>query len=278
MIPSVYKYLDYRQYFTDVLKEKKKIIRSFSYRNFSRLAGSSSPNFLQLITANKLNISDTQVATLAKSLSLRELETKYLKNIVDFDHAKTYQLKDKYFQRIILSREYNSIKIIEKNQYDYFSKWYNPVVRELVSSEKYTGDPEWIADRIAPRVTLGRIKKSIALLVSLGLIKKDENGSYVRTHNTISSPSEIASMGAFKYHQDIISIAKESIDRFESSQRDIRSVTIGLDQNGFGLLKQRMEAFWKELLAFADTQKSTGKVMQVNMQLFPLSTKARKKS
>ncbi len=278
MIPSVYLYLDYRQYFADVFEEKKRIIKSFSYRNFARLAGSTSPNLLQLIKARKLNISNAQVSALAKSLGLDSNEEKYLETIVAFDHVKTHQEKDKYFQRILVTREYKSIKTIEKKQYDYFSHWYNPVVRELVTSRQYPDDPAWIADRIVPKVTLSKVKKSIELLNTLGLIEYiTGKKKWVCTDRTISTPSEVLSMAIVRYSQDIITLGKEAVERFSAKERDVRSITIGLSQEGFTDLKKRMESFWKEVLAFADTQGNADQVMQVNMQLFPLSTPREKK-
>lgn len=278
MVPSVYLYLDYRQYFADIYISKKKIIKSFSYRSFARMAGSTSPNLLQLITARKLNISSSQLATLAKSLGLDSNEEKYLETIVAFDHAKTHQEKDKYFQRILITREYKSVKTIEKKQYDYFSHWYNPVVRELVTSKQYPGDPVWIAERIVPKITLGKVKKSIELLETLGLIRRtDDSQQWICVERTISTPSEVLSMAVVKYSQDVIMLAKEAVERFSATERDIRSITVGLSQEGFAELKKRMESFWKEILAFADTQECTDQVMQVNMQLFPLSVNKEKR-
>ncbi len=278
MIPSVYQYLDYRQYFSDVFEEKKRILKSFSYRSFARMAGSTSPNLLQLISARKLNVSNAQVSNLAKSLGLDPNEEKYLETIVAFDHAKTHQEKDKYFQRILITREYKSIKTIERQQYDYFSHWYNPVVRELVTSKLYPDDPAWIADRIVPKVTLGKVKKSIELLNKLGLIEYIiEKKRWVCTDRTISTPSEVLSMAIVKYSQDIITLGREALERFDAKDRDVRSITIGLSKEGFRELKKRMESFWKEVLAFADMQENADQVMQVNMQLFPLSIKKEKK-
>lgn len=278
MLPSVYLYLDYRQYFSDVFKEKKSIIPSFSYRSFARMAGSTSPNLLQLISARKLNISNTQLASLARSLELDGNEEKYLETIVAFDHAKTHQEKDKYFQRILITREYKSIKTIEKKQYEYFSHWYNPVIRELVTSLQYPNNPTWVAERIVPKITLGKVKKSIELLQTLGLIKRiGDTKKWIYTDRTISTPSEVLSMAVVKYHQDMITLAKESIERFDPAERDIRSITIGISEAGFNELKKRMESFWKEVLAFSDTQENADQVVQVNMQLFPLSINKEKK-
>lgn len=278
MISSIFPYLDYKQYLNDVFESFKRVDSSFSYRNFARMAGSTSPNLLQLIHGRKLNISSAQVSSLASALKLNKKEEKYFETIVAFDHAKTHHEKDKYFQRILLTREYLSIKTIEKKQYEYFSHWYNPVIRELLTHPEYKDDPAWIAERIVPSVTLGKVKKGIELLVTLDLIRRGSDGkSWVQTNRTISTPSEVLSMAIVKYHRDIITLGREAIERFKSRERDIRSVTMGVSKEGFVELKKRMESFWKEILAFADTNERTDRIMQVNLQLFPLSKRKEKK-
>lgn len=278
MLPSVYKYLDYRQYFTDVYKARKKLLGAFSYRAFARLAGSSSPNFFQLIQNRSLNINKKQLGKLCDSLSLDKEQCEYLYTLVDFDHAKTHKKKDEFFQKILLTREYKDIKIIENRQYDYLSNWYNPVVRELIVSDKYNGKPEWIAKRITPAITESKIKKSIELLETLELIKKDDKSAkWVYTDKTISTPSEVISVAVVKYHHSMIKLASESIERFGSDVRDVRSVTLSVSDKGRNEIKQRMEAFWKELLAYADEDEGNGDVMQVNMQLFPVAFKDEKR-
>ncbi len=273
-IPSIYLYIDYRQYLSDAYTTMKKRNKSFSFRSFAKLANSSSPNLLQLVSSRKLNLSNTQLSSLARSFKLKRKEEKYFETILAFDHAKTHIEKDKYFQRILFTREYKSIKTIEKKHYDYLSHWYNPVIRELVSASGYPDDPTWIADRIIPTISLPKIKNGIKLLESLALIKRrEDNKGWILTDSTISTPSQVISMAVIKYHQDIIKLARESIERFGPDVRDVRSVTLGLTESGCRELKKRMESFWKEILVFAESQKDKDRVMQVNMQLFPLSTK-----
>jgi uncharacterized protein (TIGR02147 family) len=278
MTPSIFLYLDYRQYLNDAFESFREADSSFSYRKFARLAGSTSPNLLQLIHSRRLNISSAQVSALASAFELNNKEEKYFETIVAFDHAKTHTEKDKFFQRVLLTREYLSIKTIEKKQYEYLSHWYNPVIRELIIHPDYPDDPEWIAEHIIPAITPGKVKKGIDLLVTLDLIRRSpDSKTWIQTDSIISTPSEVLSMAVVKYHQDIIALARESIERFQARERDIRAVTIGVSKKRFGDLKKRMEAFWKEILAFADTNDHTDQVLQVNLQMFPLSKRKEKK-
>jgi uncharacterized protein (TIGR02147 family) len=271
MIPSIFKYLSYRNFLEDAFSSLKNEKRNFSYRAFARLAGSTSPNYLQLITKRKLNISSTSIHRLSQNLGLSNREESFFENLVHFDHADTYEEKDKYYQRILHTKRYSSIKQLQKEQYEYFANWYNPVVRELIVHPDFNGDPAWIAQRIVPQVSTAKVKRSIRLLKSLKLIRFDKARNIWEQLNTaVSTPSEVASFAVAKFHESMIDIAKNSIQHYSSKQRDIRSVTLGLSKRGYQEIKKRTEAFWQEILDFASTQKVPESVFQLNMQLFPL--------
>jgi uncharacterized protein (TIGR02147 family) len=277
MQPVIYSYLDYRHYLGDLFSSLKKETSPVSYRGFAKMAGSTSPNFLQLILSRKLNIQPAGINALSSSIKLSIKERRYFEFLVAFDHAKTHDEKDRFFRLILLAREYKEIQTLDKKQYELFSHWYIPVIRELVTCPFYNGDPAWIGERIIPAVSPAKVKKGIALLSSLDLIRQNETGAWAQTEQVVSTPSEVLSVAITTYHKDVLTIAREAVERFKPEDRDIRSVTLGVSPEGYAEVKQRIGAFWKELLAFADTQKSVDRIYQVNLQLFPLSEKTEEK-
>jgi uncharacterized protein (TIGR02147 family) len=269
--PAIYTYLDYRHYLSDIFSQLKNAHPSLSLRAFAKMAGSSSPNFLRLIESRKLNIQPSGIHALSQSLGLTAKERGYFEYMVSFDHAKTHDEKDRYFRLILSTREYKMIKTLDKSQYELFSHWYIPVIRELITSASYPGDPGWIGGKIVPVVSTAKVKKAIAVLESLGLIRRAENGNWEQMQRVVSTPSEVLSVAVTTYHKGVIALASEAIERFGPCERDIRSVTMGVSQTGYSEVKKRMEAFWKELLSYADTQKTADRIYQINMQLFPVS-------
>jgi uncharacterized protein (TIGR02147 family) len=267
---NIYTYLDYRHFLTDLFETQKKENASFSFRSFARMAGSTSPNFLQLIQARKLNLQPAAMEALSRAFGFSVKETAYFEYLTSFDHAKTHPEKDRYFRLILQAREYREIQTLDKSQYELFSHWYIPVIRELITCKEYPGDPAWIGERITPAVSTARVRKGIAVLESLGLIKP-ENGAWVQSDNVVSTPSEVLSVAVTTFHKDIIALAREAVERFNAEERDFRSVTLGVSEEGYSEIKRRLETFWKELLSYAESQKSPHRIYQVNMQLFPLS-------
>ena len=272
MHQGIYSYLDYRHYLGDLYLSLKKADASFSMRSFAKMAGSSSPNFLQLVRERKLNIRPAGIHALSRSLRLPARERKFLECLVAFDHARTHDEKDRCFRSILHAREHRQVRTLQRSQYELFSHWYIPVVRELVIDPRGRGDPAWIGRRIVPAVSPSKVRKGIAVLESLGLIRRGGNGAWEQTDRAVSTPSEVLSLAVTTYHKSVIRLAREALEAFGPEERDVRSVTVGVSAEGYAEVKRRTEAFWKELLAFSGAQgTSDGRVYQVNMQIFPLS-------
>ncbi len=269
---SIFSYLDYRHYLADLFSSLKEADAKFSYRAFARMAGSSSPNFLQLIRSRKLNISSSAVTKLGKAVGLTAPELAYFETIVAFDHAKTHEEKERHFQRMLTARHQVSVKELEKAQYEYYADWYMPVVRELITRNDYPNDPAWIAERIVPQISASKARKAIESLEALSLIRWDEASSrWVQVDRVVRTPSEVLSVAVTKHTKKVFALGEESIERFAPSERDLRGVTVGVSREGYQELKERMERYWKEILAFAATQKEVDQVYQINLQLFPMS-------
>jgi uncharacterized protein (TIGR02147 family) len=272
MLPDIYHYLDYRQFLMDVFCWLKFTGKLKSLRDFARLADSSSPNFLQRVKDRKVSISPAEVTKLARALHLPVRKRLYFEALVCFDLAKSHEEKEWWFLQLLHAREYSGVKQLDAAQYSYFADWYVPVVRELLTHPDYTGEPAWIAKRIIPAVPTPKVVKAIRLLRALGMVHIDAaTRRFAQTEKSVRTPSEVASLAVARYHRDTIGLARAALDTIPSDKRDIRSVTLGVSAADYAVLKDRMESFWKELLAYGTRQDRVEKVFQVNMQLFPMS-------
>jgi len=133
-------YMNYREYLRDFFKEKKRELRFYSYRLFSLKAGLKSPNFLKLVIKGERNLSKQSVYKFSKALNLSKKETDYFENLIFFNQSKTLDEKNFFLSRIMEYRERCDPCKIEETEYDDYSHWYNPVIRELVGAADFKGD------------------------------------------------------------------------------------------------------------------------------------------
>lgn len=278
MKPDIFTYLEYRSFLRAAFEALKAKSPGLSYRTFAKKAGFSSPNFLQMVIQGKRNLSSTYVVVAAKAFKLNKEETEFFQNLVGYDQARSHDEKNLFYQRILRNKRFTAIKTLDKSQYDFFSHWYIPVVRELLTHKDFHGDGAWIAERVFPRITVAQVESAKTLLENLGLIKRNADGDkWELSDSVITTDSEATHLAMRNYHMAAIQLAHDALKAFSPRERDVRSVTIGLSASAYAELKARLETVWKELMDFAGAQHQVDGVYQVNLQLFPLTRERKNK-
>ena len=158
----VMEYQNFRVYVRDFYTERKD--RSgFTWRDFAREAGYSSPVFLKLVCDGKANLSEVGVERVAAAMGLAGVDLQYFRELVAFNQAKDGAEKKSRFAHLrCLARE-NNREIIGEDQYDYFESWKNPVLREMAPNMP-GATPAQLASKLAFDAETAGVKKSLNLL------------------------------------------------------------------------------------------------------------------
>lgn len=274
-LPSIFGYLDYRKFLVDAYLALQAADPKYSYRQFARDAGYGSPNFLQQLKTGSRKLNLMALEGTVRALKLNKKEAEYLRTLVSFDEARSFEERERYYQSLLRFRSREAVKPIEHKQFQYFSQWYHPVVRELVVLDEFQGDPERIASHIVPSIGAGQVEKSIALLEELGLIRKDAaTGKWTQAETIVSTSSEVSSIALKGFHKRMIQLSGESIDRFSGKERDVRGLTVALSGESYAQAKAKIESLWEEIIVLSQKEQNPEKVFQVNFQIFPVSKSA----
>lgn len=271
-MPDIFKYLDYRRYLKDFYQAKKRQKGSaFSFRSFARDAGFSSPNFLKLVMEGKRNLGVRGITQFAKGLRLNKQEAIYFKSLVHFKQVETDAERNKWYRRLATSKRYREIKEIERDQFDYYSNWYNVAIRELVLLDDFKEKAEWIAKKLAPPITAKQAKDSLELLQRLGFLKRDSKGRLIQAEQNISTAREVQSLAIANFHRQMIAQGSDSIEKTPPDKRDISSLTLAIPEGKFQEAKKRIQEFRRELNVLLSDDKESDSVYQVNFQIFNLT-------
>jgi uncharacterized protein (TIGR02147 family) len=253
----VYRYLDYRAFLRDAYRDRKQHQRGFSYRWFSRRAGLSSPNFLKLVIA---------------AFDLNVTETAFFCDLVAFNQARSPAEKNEYYERIRASRRHREVRALDHHEFDYFSRWYYPAVRELVACKGFRDDPAWIARRLVPPITPAQARHALELLTKLGLLRRDADGTLRQGEMLVSTGPEVRSLAVGNFHRQMMERAAASIELVAREERDISGLTVALSDEACHRFKQRIVELRAELLQLSAAETEATRVVQLNFQLFPLAT------
>jgi uncharacterized protein (TIGR02147 family) len=267
---SIYDYTDYRQFLRDYYEEQKAANPAFSYRYFARRAGFNSSGLYKDIVDGRTGITRSLILRFATAMKLSAKQQEYFETLVYFNEANTVEEKKLYFERLMKYHNSKAFKV-EKNQYEYYSRWYYIAVRELLAIGNYGDDFSAIAQALNPSIRREQAKKAIEVLKKLGLIKKDNKGYYKAVDRILTTGTEVKSLAIANFQKAMMDMAKESIDRHPAKRRNISTVTFSVSEKTYDDIKAELVACRKRILGMVDRSENESMVSQLNMQLFPLT-------
>lgn len=272
-MPKIEDFLDYREYLEEYYTYKKENNSHFSYRILSEKFGFKSRDFILRVIRGSKNLSQESINKVIIGLKLTEIESQYFSTLVKYNQAKSNNERNLYFQLLSsLNKHQDSSQILEKDQYEFFSKWYHPLIRSLIDVVGFNGDLKVLKHYILPTISTREIAQSIQLLKRLQLIERDKNGVYTITSKTVSTGKEIRGLNISNYHLETIKLAEKAMDYCEVDERDFSSLTLGISDETANEIKDRTRKFRQEILQLAEADKGADKIFQFNLHLYPLTT------
>jgi uncharacterized protein (TIGR02147 family) len=269
--PDVFAYLDYRTYLRDYYTFGRSR-RSLSYRGLARRAQIRSPSFLKRVMEGERNLQEETAGRVAKACGLAADSSDYFVALVLFNQAQGADQRAAAYRRVQRFARYRKLHALDVARDRYHSDWYLPAIRELVASPHFVEDALWIARALRPRIRPAQAQRALLTLETLGLLKRDESGRLVQADEVVTTGPETANVHMVEYHRTMIGRASAAIQDFPREERDISSLTLCLDAEGLARLKQRLSEVRRELLEEEDLSRGPkSQVVQVNLQLFPLS-------
>lgn len=267
----VFDYLDVRAYLADVYAARKARARGWSYRAFSRRVGVSSPNHLKRVIDGERELTAEMAPRYAQALGLDGPAALYFCDLAAFSRASTSAEKNAAYQRLTSSRGYRRAQKLEIAHAAYHAHWWIPVIRELAARPDFRNDPEWIAVQLLPPIRRQDAAEAMDTLVSLGMIAVDADGSVHPGASVVTTGPETRGLHIGNYHRTMMERAAAAIDLVPREARDISSLTFCVGPGRLAEIKERVQQFRKELIGLAAEQTAGDQVIQLNIQLFPLS-------
>ncbi len=263
-------YNNYRVYIRDYYTERKD--RSgFTWRDFAKVAGYSSPVFLKLVCDSKANLSEVGVERVASAIGLVGADLQYFRLLVSFNQEKDTKKQKQIFTEIRKIAQENSFAVVGEDQYDYYESWLNSVVREIAPNLK-SATPTKIANQCVFDVDAAQVKKSLKVLEKTELLSKDENGNYVRSQKALTTGSiDVASLAIRDMHRQMGELAVQALDKVPVNERDISGMTIGITETAFEKISKEIADFRRRISAIVLEDSGDERVYRLNLQLFPLT-------
>jgi uncharacterized protein (TIGR02147 family) len=221
--------------------------------------------------SGKRNLTPTTIAAFIKGLAFSERDGKFFENLVFFNQAKSEESKKKYLAILRGLRYRKPQKLIPVHLYEYYDKWYHPIVRELAVAFDWKGDFYLLGRSVNPPIKTSEAHESVDLLLRIGFLKKLENGRYVQINPDITTGAEVNSLSIRQLNRTYAQMGVEAIDRFPPSERDISSIIMGIPKRKLTELKQVIVDFRKRIVELSDNEsEEIDSFYSLVVELFPV--------
>ena len=268
---SVFEYKDYHLFMQDYYDERKRL-GVFSWREFCKSAGFTSPNFLKLVCMGQSKLSKVKVGDVAKAMGLVGDDADYFRETVTFCNAEKDEAKKAALlemQRIALEHK---VRVVDSDAFQYYESWKYPVLRELAPMMP-GASPRDLADTCKEHVSAEEVRDVLNFLVKAGFLKKDGEKVYSQTEQIVIGSKEALPIAIRAMHKEMANMAARAVDRYSASERHFTGVTLSVNQEASERIAKELDACCRKVLAIANEYSDQDQVCRINFQFFPVTDK-----
>lgn len=278
--PELLDFDNYRKFLKAWYQFSKSENDKVSFRYLSKRTHLKSPNYWKLIMEGERNLSVEMIPRFAETLKLNDTHQLYFHHLVLMNQADALKEKALHAQRILeLRKKLLPLTVGSISDPLYYRHWYNPVIRELAPLLGKDCTPETLRTHLLKEIPLKDVEAALLFLCESEFLKQMPDGSYRQQDSLLSSGDSAAHVLAYTCLQKLNQLGIEAIDSVPESEREFGALTLTLNEAHYSKLKELVRKFRKEALDIAsdnakeNATKKQERVIQVNVQVFPMSQK-----
>jgi len=260
---------DYRDLLKNFYVQKKIEFPLYSYNMLAQKLGLETSQVFRIL--NKVLHLPSRSIPLAKELlGLKGRDAELFELLVAANKTKSQAKKDKLYKMALDLRDV-PLRQINTNELLFLSKWWIPVVRALIQVNGGRAEVSRLQKQIKPAVSKEQVEEAIRVLKELGLITPLASGRFAVTQANFTSAGTPKVTAIRSYQNQLLSLAQDSIVNVDPSERNISSLMVCVDKNGFEDLKNMTLEFRRQVQKRVEEIQSANKIMQFVFSLYPVA-------
>lgn len=267
MMKPIIEYTDFRKFMRDYYEERKRC-SAFSWREFSKIAGFSSPSYMKVVCDGKSKLSRIGVERTGAAMGLAGFEMDYFRAMVKFGQAEVETKKVAAYEEMLSIAKMYKVRVLEGDLFEFYDTWRNPVLRELAPLMP-GATPGELAKMCYPEVSAQEVQESLAFLTKAGLLKKSE-GKLVQSETSVKGSNDATRLAMRGMHRVMSQLATPALE-LPVEERNFSGVTMGLSRESYSKIENLLDEFRRKIIAIAAEEKNVEQVYRLNLQLFPLT-------
>ncbi|WP_290732157.1 TIGR02147 family protein [Fibrobacter sp. UBA3629] len=271
---TIYDYTDYRDIIRDFYLEKKNGNGRYSYSVLGQAIGLNASHVF-CIVEKKRNLPVRCVPAVKRILGLTGRAARYFDLLLAASRTKSEKTKTEILAKAFLLRDVKTHSLADKEQ-KYLSDWWTPVIRALIEVNQGKVDAKEISESLEPSIEEDKVQESIDILNELGFIQDLGNGRVKLADAHINIAGEQRAQAIRQFQANVMQIGARSLNTIDPADRDISTLTMAVDQQGFEDIKAMIQEFRKDVQIRVDKCGKPTRVLQMNLALFPVAFNKKK--
>lgn len=271
----IFSYINYRTYLKDVLVQRQARNAAYSLRAMSQQL-KISPASLSGVLQAKKNFSPETANKVAEALNLDANERDYFLLLVQYDGAKTPELKNSLWQKVSALNPQSEVFDLSLDHFKIISEWYHFAIMASTELADFDESPRILSKRFG--ITPLEAQTAIERMLRLEMLERTKNGALRKTKSNPRVISEVANTALRTYHQQTLQKATEALHGQTGKEKFVGSETLTIDSRQLPAYEKIMEECFTKILALGKATKKKDHVYHVGIQMFRLTAKEENKN
>lgn len=266
---SIFEYTDYRDVLKDYYTKGKQEGRAVSYRIMGKKLKVDASLLVKVLRGDR-HLSEESMQLAKSYLKLNPKESDFFEALFFYSQAQNEQEIEFYYSKM---KEIAGVeaKRVTLKEYSFYHSWRNTALWALIHIHPRLSIEEY-AKRLYPPSTPTEVKESLETLEALEMVVRNEDDSLEVKERHLMTGTPVDKQVLREYYRQMIGLASDSLAGVAPDKRDISGITIALDQECLEDVREIIRDARKKIQMRVDEVKEAQTVMQMNFQLFPLST------
>jgi uncharacterized protein (TIGR02147 family) len=145
---------------------------------------------------------------------------------------------------------------------------------KLTGIHSHKKDYQCLGRHLYPAIQGKDLKKSIDLLVRLGLLRRTTEGTYTLSNAMISTGHEVRNVALTNFYLQHLALASDALKTLPGDKRRFEGITLGISRKSYGLICTEFKSFVERIHSIAAEDTDADSVYQLMLQLYPLTKNA----
>lgn len=270
---NITQFTDYRSFLLAHAQDMKTSRKNWSYGSWAQSLGLKATSSITKIINGEREPGPQITEQLISYFKFTHKQAQYFRDLV-----KLHKIKHDPRLSVLLMEKMGKehpdaqVRIMDDKSFSVISNWYYLALREFCRMHDFKEDPEWIAESFLFKITARDVSNAIKVMLDLGLLKRNSKGFLFLAEGRLDTTNDVASEALKRYHEQMLENAKLALRRVAVHEREITSTSLVMSSTNMEAAKELIRDFklkFEKLM-----EEDTGdQVMQLQIQLFPLTTK-----